>query len=134
MAVIGFWGILVPVVMAFPEAAIESVVAISAALAGGVAVLWKFMPGSDLPSAVYSWVLNRKPKDDDELQGYQPLTKRTKRLKTSPTAPPTVEDVRGIKESTNNWVPTGKQSPLRIVRSRRLGANDSPTESRGDGQ
>ena len=132
VVVIGFWGMLLPALMAYPDAPIESVLAICALLSVLVAVLWKLTPASELPSAVYSWVLNRKPKED-ELQGYEPLTKRTKRMKPGVQAPPSVDDVRGIKQSSNNWVPTGAQSPKRIARSRRLGSRDAPPEPRGDG-
>ena len=123
VVVIGFWGILLPALLAFPESPFESVLVISSLLALVVSLLWKLTPASELPSAIYSWVLNRKPKED-ALQGYEPLTKRTKRLKTGAQAPPSVDDLRDIKQSSNNWVPTGNQPPKRVARSRRLGTND----------
>ena len=123
VVVIGFWGILLPALLAFPESPFESILVISALLALVLTLLWKLTPASELPSAIYSWVLNRKTQED-ELQGYEPLTKRTKRLNTEGQAPPSVEALRNIKQSNNNWVPTGTQSPQRIARSRRLGTND----------
>ena len=123
VVVIGFWGILLPALLAFPDSPVESVVVIAALLALVVSLLWKLTPASELPSAIYSWVLNRKPQED-ELKGYEPLTKRTKRMKTSAQAPPSVDDLRDIKQSSNNWVPTGNQSPKRVARSRRLGTDD----------
>ena len=106
--------------------------AVSAGFAGVLAFFWAMRPSAELPSAVYGWVLNRKPKDD-ELQGYEPLTKRTKRMDPTTHVPPSVDDVRHIKQSSNNWVPTGSNSPKRVNRSRRLGTNGPKTESREDG-
>ncbi len=132
VVVIGFWGILVPVLMAFPGSTLESVLSITAVLTVVLLVLWKLTPAAELPSAVYSWVLNRKPAED-ELKGYEPLTKkRVKRLQPGVQAPPSVDDLRGIKQSNNNWVPTGAQAPLRIARSRRLGINDPKPDTRRD--
>ena len=133
VVVIGFWGIVAPVLMAFPGSTWESVLTITAGLTVLMLILWKLTPAAELPSAVYSWVLNRKPKED-ELKGYEPLTKkRIKRMKTGVQAPPSVDDVRDIKQSNNNWVPTGTQSPQRIARSRRLGSNEAKPEARGEG-
>lgn len=115
--VLGFGGILLTAMMIFPQATMQTVVACSLGLTLVLALFWGLTPGSELPSAIYGWVNNRKS-DSDELQGYEPLTKKTKRMKTGPHAPPSVEEVREIKENSNNWVPT---SGKRIVPSRRLG-------------
>jgi hypothetical protein len=121
--VIGFWGILTPILLAFPEEVLTSVVCVAGALLLGLLVLWKFVPANEMPSAIYSWVLGRKQKDDG-LEGYEPVTKRRSRLAQGQQAPPSAEAVRDIKESSNNWVPTGAQAPKRITRSRRLGTQD----------
>lgn len=130
--VIGFGGILLTSMMVFPQAAFESLVAVSAGFVGFLALLWVLRPSGELPSAVYGWVLNRKPKED-ELQGYQPLTQRTKRMNKAQQAPPSVDDVRDIKQSSNNWVPTGATAPKRIARSHRLGPGDAPKGSHEEG-
>lgn len=117
--VLGFGGILATAMVMFPKEPAQTVTVVSLGLTLVLAVIWSMTPANELPSAVYSWVKNRKP-DEDELQGYEPLTKRVKRMKTGAQAPPSVEDVREIKESSNNWVPTGNHSK-RIVPSRRLG-------------
>lgn len=129
--VIGFWGILTPILMAFPGEALTTVVSLAAVLLLGLLVLWKFIPASEMPSAIYSWVLGRKPKGDG-LDGYEPVTKRKSRLAPGQHAPPSVEAVRDIKQSSNNWVPTGAQAPKRIARSRRLGAEDRKPGSSED--
>ena len=129
--VIGFWGILTPILMAFPGEALTTVVSLAAALLLGLLVLWKFIPASEMPSAIYSWVLGRKPKGDG-LDGYEPVTKRKSRLVAGQHAPPSVEAVRDIKQSSNNWVPTGAQAPRRISRSRRLGTEDRKPDSSDD--
>lgn len=121
VVVIGFWGILVPLLMAFPGAPIETIASVAGGLAILVAVLWSFTPASELPSSIYGWVLNRKSKGDG-LDGYEPITKRVKRTQTHAQGPPSIEEIRDIKGSTNNWVPTGTQSPRKIMRSRRLGS------------
>ena len=133
VVVLGFGGILLTSMLIFPQAAFQTLLGVSAAFVGVLALLWAVRPSAELPSSIYSWVLNRKPKNDDALQGYEPLTKRTKRLNPETHVPPSVDDVRSIKESSNNWVPTGSNSPKRVTRSRRLGTTDSQTESRGDG-
>lgn len=129
----GFGGILLTSMMVFPDAAFQTLFAVSAGFVGVLALFWAMRPSAELPSSIYSWVLNRKPKNQDELQGYEPLTKRTKRLNSQTHTPPSVDDVRKIKKSSNNWVPTGSNSPQRVARSRRLGMNDPKTESHGDG-
>ncbi len=121
--VVGFWGILTPILLTFPGEAMTAVVSLAAALLLGLLVLWKFIPANEMPSAIYSWVLGRKPKNDG-LEGYEPVTKRKSRLSPGQLAPPSVEAVRDIKQSNNNWVPTGAQAPKRISRSRRLGTED----------
>ncbi len=130
--VLGFGGILLTSMLVFPQAAFQTLLAVSAAFVGVLALFWALRPSAELPSAIYSWVLNRKPKQDDELQGYEPLTKRTKRMNPQTQVPPSVDDVRSIKQSSNNWVPTGSNTGPRVTRSRRLGTKDSQTESRGD--
>lgn len=130
----GFGGILLTSMMVFPDAAFQTLVAVSAGFVGVLTLFWVMRPSAEMPSSIYSWVLNRKPKNEDELQGYEPLTKRTKRLNTQTQAPPSVDDVRTIKKSSNNWVPTGSNTPQRIARSRRLGTNDPTTESHDDDQ
>ncbi len=127
VTVIGFGGILMTAIMVFPDAAFETLMLVSAGFVGFLALLWAMRPSDDLPSAVYGWVLNRKPKED-ELQGYEPLTKRTKRMDKAKQAPPSVDDVRDIKQSSNNWVPTGATAPKRIARSRRLGSEGAPKD------
>ena len=134
VVVMGFGGILLTSMLVFPQAAFQTLVAVSAGFVAVLALFWALRPSAELPSAIYSWVLNRKPKNDDELQGYEPLTKRTTRLNPETHLPPSVDDVRQIKKSSNNWVPTGSNSPKRVARSRRLGRNDSQTESRGEGE
>ena len=129
--VLGFGGILLTSMMVFPNAAFETLMAVSGGFVGVLAFFWAMRPSAELPSAIYSWVLNRKPADD-ELKGYEPLTKRTKRLNPETHVPPSVDDVRNIKKSSNNWVPTGSNSPKRVARSRRLGTNHPQTESGGD--
>lgn len=119
-------------ILVFPDAAFETLVLVSAGFVGFLALLWAVRPSGDLPSAVYGWALNRKPKEE-ELQGYEPLTKRTKRMKQEPQAPPSVDDVRDIKLSSNNWVPTGATAPKRIARSRRLSSEHAPKKSHGEG-
>ena len=130
--VLGFGGILLTSMMVFPQAAFETLLAVSAGFVVVLGFFWAMRPSAELPSAIYGWVLNRKLKNDDQLEGYEPLTKRTKRLNPAIQVPPSVDDVRGIKESSNNWVPTGASTPKRVTRSRRLGTNDPKTESRGD--
>ncbi len=120
---IGFWGVLTPVLLAFPDEILTSVVSVAGAMLLAFLVLWKFIPAHEMPSAIYSWVLGRKVVDDG-LQGYEPVTKRQSRLAAGRQAPPSVETVRDIKQSNNNWVPTGSQSPKRIARSRRLGTDE----------
>jgi hypothetical protein len=132
--VLGFGGILLTSMLVFPQAAFQNLVGVSAAFVGVLSLFWALRPSAELPSSIYAWVLNRRPENDDELQGYEPLTKRTKRLNPETQIPPSVDDVRSIKQSSNNWVPTGSNSPKRVTRSRRLGTTDSQTESRGDGQ
>ena len=134
VVVLGFGGILTISILVFPQAAFQTLLGISAAFVGVLALLWAVRPSAELPSAIYAWVLNRKPNTDDELRGYEPLTKRTQRMHPETQVPPSVDDVRSIKESSNNWVPTGSNSPKRVTRSRRLGTPDSRTESRGDEQ
>ena len=132
--VLGFGGILLTSMMVFPQAAFETLLAVSAGFVAVLGFFWAMRPSAELPSAIYGWVLNRKTKSDDGLEGYEPLTKRTKRLNPATQAPPSVDDVRGIKASSNNWVPTGSNTPKRVTRSRRLGTNDSKTESSAEGQ
>jgi hypothetical protein len=130
--VLGFGGILLTSMMVFPKAAFETLLAVSAGFVVVLGVFWAMRPSAELPSAIYGWVLNRQTKSDDQLEGYEPLTKRTRRLNPATQVPPSVDDVRGIKESSNNWVPTGASTPKRVTRSRRLGTNDPKTESRED--
>lgn len=121
--VIGFWGILTPILLAFPGEVLTTVVSVAGVLLLALLVLWKFIPANEMPSAVFSWVLGRKQKGDG-LEGYEPVTKRKSRLAKGQQAPPSVEAVRDIKQSNNNWVPTGAQAPKRVARSRRLGTDD----------
>lgn len=130
---IGFWGILTPVLLAFPGEILTSVVSVAGVMLLALLVLWKFVPASEMPSTIYSWVLGRKVVDDG-LQGYEPVTKRCSRLPQGRQAPPSVEAVRDIKQSSNNWVPTGAQSPKRIAPSRRLGQQDRKPGANEDRQ
>lgn len=125
--VLGFGGILLTAMMIFPQAPMQAVTACSLGLTLVLAVFWGMTPASELPSAIYGWVLNRKT-DEDELQGYEPMTKKVKRVKTGPQAPPSVEEVRDIKENSNNWVPVSNK---RIVASRRLGPSNGTSHSSG---
>lgn len=131
--VLGFGGILLTSMMVFPEAAFETLLAVTAGFVVVLGFFWAMRPSAELPSAIYAWVLNRKTKNDDDLEGYEPLTKRTKRLNPTNQVPPSVDDLRGIKESSNNWVPTGSSTPKRVTRSRRLGLHDNRSESNADG-
>ncbi len=51
------------------------------------------------------WILGRNHKETE--MEYVPEVKRKKR-RSQP--PPSVEGIRNLKDSTNNWVPTGKPS------------------------
>lgn len=127
--VLGFGGILLTAMMIFPNETTQTIAACSLGLTLVLAVFWFLTPASELPSAIYSWVLNRQ-NDKDDLEGYEPLTKKVKRMKTGPLAPPSVEEVRDIKEKSNNWVPTGSSS-RRIVASRRLGPSGGTSHASG---
>ncbi len=126
VVVIGFWGIMLTGMAISPNTPMEVLLGVSAVLAAVVTLLWCLMPSSEMPSAVYDWVRGRK-KADDELKGYEPVTKREKRHKVGPQAPPSVEEVRQAKLSGTSWVPTGHSGALKkVAQSRRLGTNKPP--------
>jgi hypothetical protein len=75
---------------------------------GGVLILFglfayfiQSIPRSPMDSA-YSWIRSRQARPDDL---YLPKIRRS-RQHYGENAPPTVDDVRELKEGLNNWVPS----------------------------
>jgi hypothetical protein len=101
---VGTMGSLAVAVMANPRSTPQFFWIAGGAFVAGTILVFGVMPRVSLPTGVFSWMNRRKSRE--EYLGYTPRLDKPQPLHVGTNAPPTVEEVRELKNGTNNWVPS----------------------------
>lgn len=105
VAVLGAFGVSVMVIGGGqrPEVALYAFFAILGVLFV-VGMIIRFLT-REIAGTAYDWVRNRNARPDNE---YSPELRRPKSHADHPHGPPTVADIRDLKEGLHTWVPSSE--------------------------
>jgi len=101
---VGMVGVCAVAFMVNPEQAPTSLLVVFGSLALFILLVLGVMPRVSLPTGNVAWFNRRKARE--EYLGYDPKLDKPVVQRFGTNAPPTVEEVRELKDTNRTWVPS----------------------------